>query len=263
MKVAQNTVKGCNPQSMGPQIKKRLSVSGECVNCSLSWTPMASRENSKSITSFTKPHPHFVEFKKNLTITQKWSIFSDLQVKLDTVGALLYWGDRNDTWYVEEACFVHQTLCYRYKTHTHTLSPSVYQGHPHTHTHTLIKHTLVTATFHLTRRHVVVGQVMMMRQAGILQNNQLGSESAESGCVLTGSVPRLGRSVPKKHDRCTSEEDINTHTRSNKAQLEQWRKKRADFWHPLLKVLLIALITYLEEYRRRRRCDVVKSSRTS
>lgn len=141
MKVAQNTVKGCNPQSMGPQIKKRLSVSGECVNCSLSWTPMASRENSKSITSFTKPHPHFVEFNKNLTITQKWSIFSDLQVKLDTVGALLYWGDRNDTWYVEEACFVHQTLCYRYKTHTHTLSPSVYQGHPHTHTHTHKTHS--------------------------------------------------------------------------------------------------------------------------
>lgn len=146
-------------------------------------------------------------------------------------------------------------------THTHSFSLSL-PGAP-THTHTLIKHTLVTTTFHLTRRHVVVGQVMMMRQAGILQNNQLGSESAESGCVLTGSVPRLGRSVPKKHDRCTSEEDINTHTRSNKAQLEQWRKKRADFWHPLLKVLLIALITYLEEYRRRRRCDVVKSSRTS
>lgn len=193
----------------------------------------------------------------------KHFLWSTGETWYSTVGALLYWGDRNDTWYVEEACFVHQTLCYRYKTHTHTLSPSVYQGHPHTHTHTLIKHTLVTATFHLTRRHVVVGQVMMMRQAGILQNNQLGSESAESGCVLTGSVPRLGRSVPKKHDRCTSEEDINTHTRSNKAQLEQWRKKRADFWHPLLKVLLIALITYLEEYRRRRRCDVVKSSRTS
>lgn len=113
--------------------------------------------------------------------------------------------------------------------HTHTLSlPQSTRG-THTHTHTLIKHTLVTATFHLTRRHVVVGQVMMMRQAGILQNNQLGSESAESGCVLTGSVPRLGRSVPKKHDRCTSEEDINTHTRSNKAQLKQWRKKKSWF----------------------------------
>lgn len=69
--------------------------------------------------------------------------------------------------------------------HTHTVSQSVVSL-PGAH----------TLRLRLTRRLVVGGRVMMMRQADSRQNNQSGSESAESGCVSTGSVPRRGRSVP-------------------------------------------------------------------
>lgn len=78
-------------------------------------------------------------------------------------------------WYVNKKLFLSVKHCATGIKHTHTRSETVASPFP------LIRHP--------------VGWVTMMHRGDILWNIQLGSESAESGCVLTGSGLHLGRSA--------------------------------------------------------------------